>query len=1650
MQLKSANEAFRQNQFGVAMLGYVEAMREAAGLVNILRQNMKMTARRYRIAGSGLRVGVCGWSLTHNAAGRAHALARLYQQFADVELVGALFPKYGEGIWEPIRDDGIPIHTFRVDDHRQFVNQALELVAQHPYDVVHLAKPRMPNMLFGLLYKLIWGAQVIVDVDDNERAFARQPQGGRPELDPASIGALPAPNRLAAPKWTEIGQKLVSLFDGVTVSNPVLQDWFGGIPIRHARCEKEFDPDRFDRRLLRDRYDLAVDRRVVLFLGTPRPHKGLLESARAIRALGRDDVTFLIVGSFDKDARGLERELHGIDGLDLRFMPNQPFSAVPELVALADVCLALQHPDSDVSGAQVPAKLSDALAMGKPAIVSRNPALADLDLGGIALESDLDDLDEVLARALSGEWQNEERSRRIRELFLREFSVSANAERLEALVQQGERGDEWRLRRYMHRVLTHFPEFPHGLLETAEAQPVKAAGRPLAERRLEEILSQDCPAGLTETLESSNEGIRQAEQALEASGDQPLVSVIMPTHNRAAIIAEAIQSVVEQSWRHWELLVCDDASEDATADVVAQFDDPRIQYLKLEKQGAAAARNRGLELARGEVISYLDSDNMWRSGYLARMVWALVSHPGRLCAYANYLDYRVDRQGRIRVKAFERPLFDHERLLDKNYIDLNSFAHWRELYDCFGGFTESLPRRQDYDLIIKYTWLRDPLYIDDIVTLYQRNENLDQLTVTKKHENPLVERIIDGNIEGYLTEGLPLTARRSVQRVTVLSWDMSRNHFSKAYAVAEALAQDYDVQLISFRFFEEEIFPPLAGAEPSFETVYLQGSDFPDFFDAMRRALSRIHGDVIYVIKPRLPSLGLALLARHLLGTPVVLEINDLESVVQAPGRDRADPAVPLDKAQPDDAALRNPYSQRWSLLMEWAAAQLPTLTTHNVNIDAHFGNRCLYMRNFKDERVYDPERYDRQVIRRELGFSRSDRVILFGGLIRKHKGIYELVELVERLGDPRYKLLFVGSRISPDQKRLVAEYGDRITVLPPQDRDAMARINLAADLVVLWLDPDVPASHYQMPYKATDALAMGASVIANDISDLGDLARQGYLTLAPFGDWQAIEQAIQRVFSDRKGRRDMQDAGRRLFLRQFSYKAARAGFELAARRALDQNDQQAEVAEQFTEFFDAFYQVQTLRPEDFIRAQQLPPANLRAAIRTVESIDECSFEGLDKDGVLVVIGTEERGRGLQAARQLVLRAGRLVQVLVATLADAAQRNALARRALDESGVRYVVLAGDRVLPGMNWLQSGWQALEESGKGFLALNCGQGASEGAPFAMLRFEWAKQQDAVVGATSRSRPLWHELESLAQQQDQWLQHPDAVVFNLEPVEHYLEAVLPASAPSRAQKPGIWQRWLPWRRQQPAEQADASDPTEPGPGIELLDASHSPRPTVQNTDGVTVIMPAINRRRALATARMLRDRAGMDVQILVVLDTRRQGFVKTLNRTARRVKSRYLVYLAEDAVAGQDWVKLAWQRLEDSGKGLLAFNCGKWRGRIAAFGMVRCQWVGKLYSGQVLHAGYRAHRADNELTAIARATDQFIYCPEALLMENDPGKLVLDHGVEQSGKEDRRLFRQRYAKAFGGLAPADRLAEMADEYVNRASTLRVSDGAEEYENE
>lgn len=100
-----------------------------------------------------------------------------------------------------------------------------------------------------------------------------------------------------------------------------------------------------------------------------------------------------------------------------------------------------------------------------------------------------------------------------------------------------------------------------------------------------------------------------------------LVSIIMPSYNTAQYITETIQSVIDQTYHNWELIIVDDCSTDNTDIVIGKIKDPRIRYIKNEKNsGAAVSRNRALREANGRWVAFLDSDDLWKPEKLEKQI----------------------------------------------------------------------------------------------------------------------------------------------------------------------------------------------------------------------------------------------------------------------------------------------------------------------------------------------------------------------------------------------------------------------------------------------------------------------------------------------------------------------------------------------------------------------------------------------------------------------------------------------------------------------------------------------------------------------------------------------------------------------------------------------------------------------------------------------------------------------------------------------------------------------------------------------------------------------------------------------------------------------------------------------------------------------
>jgi glycosyltransferase involved in cell wall biosynthesis len=345
-----------------------------------------------RANGTPAKVVVAAAELSHNAAGRAYTLAQLHGHLGyPVQLLGSHFPQWGSEIWEPLRGVALPIHTLVVDHEPQFVRQAWDLVLQHPAPLVHLSKPRLPALVFGLLYKLAWGAAVLVDIDDEELLFV----GEREPLSPEQLlrrgEGWPEPRQLMGPLWTRLAVHLAQGFDGVTVANRPLQQRYGGTCIPHGRDPAALQPATAERRLAaRQSFGIPAQAGVVLFFGTPRRHKGVLEVAAAVAEQPEVLQPLLVVaGAFAPEDRGLEADLRRrLPEGRLRLLGNQPLHRAGEVLAMADLVVLLNS--GEVAAFQSPAKLSDALAMGLPVLVRPVPPLQQALAGGWVLPAPQD------------------------------------------------------------------------------------------------------------------------------------------------------------------------------------------------------------------------------------------------------------------------------------------------------------------------------------------------------------------------------------------------------------------------------------------------------------------------------------------------------------------------------------------------------------------------------------------------------------------------------------------------------------------------------------------------------------------------------------------------------------------------------------------------------------------------------------------------------------------------------------------------------------------------------------------------------------------------------------------------------------------------------------------------------------------------------------------------------------------------------------------------------------------------------------------------------------------------------------------------------------------------------------------------------------
>lgn len=198
----------------------------------------------------------------------------------------------------------------------------------------------------------------------------------------------------------------------------------------------------------------------------------------------------------------------------------------------------------------------------------------------------------------------------------------------------------------------------------------------------------------------------------------PRISVILATRDRPALLPRAIESVLVQRYAEWKLVVVDDGETDAVARTLAGREDKRILVADGPRRGVGAARNAGLDRAAGEVVCYLDDDNVMNPEWLHAVAYVFSAREDVEVAYGVTLtEHRAagERDEGWWPAHWQMP-FDRETLLERNITDAGALAHRRELAGA--RFDESLSTGEDWDLLLRLTAERDAIAIPAVSHAY--------------------------------------------------------------------------------------------------------------------------------------------------------------------------------------------------------------------------------------------------------------------------------------------------------------------------------------------------------------------------------------------------------------------------------------------------------------------------------------------------------------------------------------------------------------------------------------------------------------------------------------------------------------------------------------------------------------------------------------------------------------------------------------------------------------------------------------------------------------------------------------------------------------------------------------------------------------------
>ena len=323
-----------------------------------------------------MKVSILTPNFSSNCLGRAYLLAQLISKFMDVEIIG---PILNNKIWPPLSNQSQveiqfkPIHWTRTQSFYTFIKKVSSIIEG---DILYVSKPMLTSFGVALAIQKQNKMPLILDIDDWDLGFVIEHIKTR-RIERWLFNTLPHKfNGYQALLDCYVLEKIAQSMKEeiqITVSNSFLQKKFGGTIIWHTRDENVFDPKRYSSYDSRKYFRIPEDKIVLMFFGTPRPHKGIEELIRAIyitKELRNNQEIVLVIGGVGEDrySKKIVQTGRRLLGDKVFFIGYIPFKENPKAVIASDIYIIPQK-KTHASFGQLPAKLFDAMAMAR-AIIS--------------------------------------------------------------------------------------------------------------------------------------------------------------------------------------------------------------------------------------------------------------------------------------------------------------------------------------------------------------------------------------------------------------------------------------------------------------------------------------------------------------------------------------------------------------------------------------------------------------------------------------------------------------------------------------------------------------------------------------------------------------------------------------------------------------------------------------------------------------------------------------------------------------------------------------------------------------------------------------------------------------------------------------------------------------------------------------------------------------------------------------------------------------------------------------------------------------------------------------------------------------------------------------------------------------------------------